>query len=109
MLPEPGAREANVQKVGAAAGSPALVGGGDTWEGAQAVLGGAVSSPQRHPDFYQVTTPTWLISNHWRLDHLSHQIPGYYPSALGVWYWDPAGPALSTGETSYEVSGVLQA
>ena len=67
-----------MQKVGAAAGSPALVGGGDTWEGAQAVLGGAVSSPQRHPDFYQVTTPTWLISNHWRLDHLSHQIPGLF-------------------------------
>lgn len=71
-----GAREANVQKVGAAAGSPAL-GGGDPWEGAQAVLGGAVSSPQRRPDFYRVTTPTWLISNHWQLDHLSHQIPGY--------------------------------
>lgn len=42
-------------------GAPAL-GWGDTWEGAQAVLGGAVSSPQRHPDFYRVTTPTWLIS-----------------------------------------------
>lgn len=102
------AREADVQKVGAAAGSPAL-GWGDTWEGAQAVLGGAVSSPQRHPDFYRVTTPTWLISNHWRLDHLSRQIPGYQPSALGVWYWDPAHPASSTGETTYEVSGVLQA
>lgn len=36
---ELGAEEADVQKVGA------TLGGGDTWERAQAVLGGAVSSP----------------------------------------------------------------
>lgn len=66
-----------MQKVGAAAGIPALGGGGHMGRGPGSAGQGSQLPAKKRPDFYRVTTPTRLISNHWQLDHVSLQIPGY--------------------------------